>query len=103
MKAGLILGIAAMATLGGWGWKTTQATKANCPAPPSPQSGEPVCELCFSPGSRASLILAAAREDQFVFNQAPLTEAAIAKALTRSEESVKDRARADGLKIAKLR
>ncbi|QIG80680.1 hypothetical protein [Stakelama tenebrarum] len=28
---------------------------------------------------------------------------AIAKALTRSEESVKDRARADGLKIAKLR
>ena len=29
--------------------------------------------------------------------------AAIAKALTRSEESVKDRAKADGLKIAKLR
>lgn len=28
---------------------------------------------------------------------------AIAKALTRSEESVKERARADGLKIAKLR
>ncbi len=28
---------------------------------------------------------------------------AIAKALTRSEEAVKDRARADGLKIAKLR
>ncbi|WP_295530636.1 hypothetical protein [Novosphingobium sp. Chol11] len=28
---------------------------------------------------------------------------AIAKALTRSEESVKDRARADGLPIAKLR
>jgi DNA-binding NarL/FixJ family response regulator len=28
---------------------------------------------------------------------------AIAKALTRSEESVKDRARADGLKLAKLR
>ena len=28
---------------------------------------------------------------------------AIAKALTRSEESVKDRARADGLSIAKLR
>ena len=28
---------------------------------------------------------------------------AIAKSLTRSEESVKDRARADGLKIAKLR
>jgi DNA-binding NarL/FixJ family response regulator len=28
---------------------------------------------------------------------------AIAKALTRSEESVKDRARADGLGIAKLR
>jgi hypothetical protein len=28
---------------------------------------------------------------------------AIAKALTRSEESVKDRARADGLTIAKLR
>lgn len=28
---------------------------------------------------------------------------AIAKALTRSEESVQDRARADGLKIAKLR
>ena len=28
---------------------------------------------------------------------------AIAKALTRSEESVKDRAKADGLKIAKLR
>ena len=28
---------------------------------------------------------------------------AIAKALTRSEESVKTRARADGLKIAKLR
>ncbi|WP_109807220.1 hypothetical protein [Sphingosinithalassobacter portus] len=28
---------------------------------------------------------------------------AIAKALTRSEESVKDRARADGLKIARLR
>jgi hypothetical protein len=28
---------------------------------------------------------------------------AIAKALTRSEESVKDRARLDGLKIAKLR
>jgi DNA-binding NarL/FixJ family response regulator len=28
---------------------------------------------------------------------------AIAKALTRSEESVKDRARADKLKIAKLR
>jgi len=27
----------------------------------------------------------------------------IAKALTRSEESVKDRAKADGLKIAKLR
>ncbi|RVT40341.1 hypothetical protein ENE74_12705 [Sphingobium algorifonticola] len=28
---------------------------------------------------------------------------AIAKALTRSEESVKDRAKADGIKIAKLR
>ncbi len=28
---------------------------------------------------------------------------AIAKALTRSEESVKDRAKQDGLKIAKLR
>jgi hypothetical protein len=28
---------------------------------------------------------------------------AIAKALTRSEESVRDRARQDGLKIAKLR
>jgi hypothetical protein len=28
---------------------------------------------------------------------------AIAKALTRSEESVHDRARADGIKIAKLR
>jgi hypothetical protein len=28
---------------------------------------------------------------------------AIAKALTRSEESVQDRAKADGLKIAKLR
>lgn len=28
---------------------------------------------------------------------------AIAKALTRSEESVKDRAKADGLNIAKLR
>lgn len=28
---------------------------------------------------------------------------AIAKALTRSEESVKDRARSDGLKIARLR
>lgn len=28
---------------------------------------------------------------------------AIAKALTRSEESVKDRAKEDGLKIAKLR
>jgi len=28
---------------------------------------------------------------------------AIAKALTRSEESVRDRAKADGLKIAKLR
>jgi DNA-binding NarL/FixJ family response regulator len=28
---------------------------------------------------------------------------AIAKALTRSEESVKDRAKADGLSIAKLR
>jgi hypothetical protein len=28
---------------------------------------------------------------------------AISKALTRSEESVKDRAKADGLKIAKLR
>lgn len=28
---------------------------------------------------------------------------AIAKALTRSEESVKDRAKADGLKLAKLR
>ena len=28
---------------------------------------------------------------------------AIAKALTRSEESIKDRARADGLTIAKLR
>ncbi|HEX7820970.1 MAG TPA: hypothetical protein VF463_10170 [Sphingobium sp.] len=28
---------------------------------------------------------------------------AIAKALTRSEESVKDRAKADGLKIAKMR
>lgn len=28
---------------------------------------------------------------------------AMAKALTRSEESIKDRAKADGLKIAKLR
>ena len=28
---------------------------------------------------------------------------AIAKAMTRSEESIKDRAKADGLKIAKLR
>lgn len=28
---------------------------------------------------------------------------AIAKAITRSEESIKDRARADGLSIAKLR
>ncbi|CAM3255872.1 GcrA cell cycle regulator [Sphingomonas antarctica] len=28
---------------------------------------------------------------------------AIAKALTRSEESTKDRARADGLKVSKLR
>jgi hypothetical protein len=28
---------------------------------------------------------------------------AISKALTRSEESIKDRARADGLKISKLR
>jgi len=32
-----------------------------------------------------------------------MSQRAIAKALTRSEESVKDRARADGLKIAKLR
>ena len=28
---------------------------------------------------------------------------AISKALTRSEESIKDRARADGLKVSKLR
>ena len=32
-----------------------------------------------------------------------LSVRAIAKALTRSEESVKDRAKADGVKIAKLR
>ena len=32
-----------------------------------------------------------------------MSQRAIAKALTRSEESVKDRARADGLKITKLR
>jgi DNA-binding NarL/FixJ family response regulator len=32
-----------------------------------------------------------------------MSQRAIAKALTRSEESVKTRARADGLKIAKLR
>ena len=32
-----------------------------------------------------------------------MSQRAIAQALTRSEESVRDRARADGLKIAKLR
>jgi transposase len=32
-----------------------------------------------------------------------MSQRAIAKALTRSEESVRDRARADGVRIAKLR
>ena len=46
------------------------------------KAAAPFCEKCVSPGSRAALLLAAARDDQFIINQAPLTEAAIAKALT---------------------
>ncbi|MBT5320774.1 MAG: hypothetical protein HOL43_00220, partial [Verrucomicrobiales bacterium] len=76
MKAALIFGIVAMAALGGWGWKATQAKHT---ALPQPKPAEPLCELCVSPGSRASLLLA---QPSFIANPAPLTEAAIATALS---------------------
>jgi len=65
-----------MAALGGWGWKATQAKHT---ALPQPKPAEPLCELCVSPGSRASLLLA---QPSFIANPAPLTEAAIATALS---------------------
>ncbi|MDE2680617.1 MAG: hypothetical protein OSB29_04550 [Verrucomicrobiota bacterium] len=83
MKAALIFGIAAVSALGGWGWKVTHATRVSCCASPPPQSAEPLCELCVSPGSRASLLLA---QPTFIANPDPLTEADIAKAL--SEEII---------------
>jgi dienelactone hydrolase len=76
MKAALIFGIVAMAALGGWGWKATQAKHT---ALPQPKPAEPLCELCVSPGSRASLLLA---QPSFIANPAPLTEAAITAALS---------------------
>ncbi|HIG82019.1 MAG TPA: hypothetical protein EYQ62_10345 [Verrucomicrobiales bacterium] len=79
MKAGLILGIAAVAALGGWGWKANHATQASCCASLQPQSAEPLCELCVSPGSRASLLMA---QPAFIANPAPLTEADITAALS---------------------
>ena len=75
MKAALIFGIAAVAALGGWGWKATQAKHT---APPQPKTAEPLCELCVSPGSRASLLLA---QPSSIANPDPLTEADIGKAL----------------------
>jgi hypothetical protein len=65
-----------MAALGGWGWKATQAKHT---ALPQPKPAEPLCELCVSPGSRASLLLA---QPSFIANPAPLTEAAITAALS---------------------
>lgn len=76
MKAALIFGIAAVAALGGWGWKATQAKST---APPQPKTAEPLCELCVSPGSRASLLLA---QPSLIANPDPLTEADIGKALS---------------------
>ncbi len=75
MKAALIFGIAAVAALGGWGWKATQAKP---PVPAQPQSAEPLCELCVSPGSRVSLLMA---QPVPVANPAPLDEKQIATAL----------------------
>ena len=76
MKAALIFGIAAVAALGGWGWKATQAKHT---APPQPKTAEPLGELCVSPGSRASLLLA---QPSTIANPDPLTEADIGKALS---------------------
>jgi len=80
MKAALIFAILAVAALGGWGWKATQAKHT---APLQPKTAEPLCELCVSPGSRASLLLA---QSSSIANPDPLTEADIGKAL--SEEII---------------
>ena len=77
MKVALIFGIAAVAALGGWGWKATQAKHT---VPLQPKTAEPLCELCVSPGSRASLLLA---QPSFIANPDPLTEAYIGKVLSK--------------------
>ena len=76
MKAALIFAILAAAALGGWGWKATQAKHT---VPLQPKTAEPLCELCVSPGSRASLLLA---QSSTIGNPDPLTEADIGKALS---------------------
>ena len=76
MKAALIFAILAVAALGGWGWKATQAKPT---AALQPKNDEPLCELCVSPGSRASLLLA---QSSTIANPDPLTEADIGKALS---------------------
>jgi hypothetical protein len=79
MKAALIFGIAAVAALGSWGWKATHPTQASCCTASQPQFTEPLCELCVSPGSRASLLMA---QPVFIANPAPLDEKQIAAALS---------------------
>ncbi len=78
MKTGLILGIAATVALGAWSWNANQPTQAKSPAAPQPNPAEPLCELCVSPGSRASLLMA---QPSFIANPAPLDEKQIAAAL----------------------
>jgi hypothetical protein len=52
-------------------------------------------------GRQASPLFRNLTRDTLAKRGVPLKQ--MAKALTRSEESIKDRAKADGLKIAKLR
>ncbi|MBC8325584.1 MAG: acetylxylan esterase [Verrucomicrobia subdivision 3 bacterium] len=76
MKAVLIFGIAALVALGGWGWKATQIKHVE---PVQSKTAEPLCELCVSPGSRASLLMA---QPALIANPAPLDEKQIAAALS---------------------
>jgi len=58
MKTALIFAIGAIAAAGAWTWSAKSTDPAD-PAPsPQVSSGEPACELCVSPGSRASLLMA---------------------------------------------
>lgn len=71
----LLLGIVSL--ISGCGDQTTLKNQTNQPVA---VTQEP-CELCLTPGSRASFLLAAAQESQFVANIQLLDQPAIAKAL----------------------